>query len=296
MINFDLIDYLDDRGITYWREGKNVTAGWINVSCPFCDDPSNHLGLNPKTKGISCWRCSTKGSVIKFIMSYERISFEQAELIILDFPEEGADPYEPKSIVTPEALRLPSGASKDPLPVHTAYLKKRGYNPLSLSQRYRLKFTQHTGAFKFRIIIPFYQDRKLITYSSVDVTGKASVKYKHQESSKAIVPVKQSLYNIDSVKNIAVIVEGVFDVWRLGEGAVGLMGKKHTREQLFSLYEKDLDGVYVMLDADALREAEDLANELTTKIKNVNVIELEKDDPDKLSPKAVNNLRQQIFN
>ena len=46
MQNFDIISYLENRGVSYWTEGKNVTDGWVNINCPFSPDPSNHLGIN----------------------------------------------------------------------------------------------------------------------------------------------------------------------------------------------------------------------------------------------------------
>lgn len=37
-----LIDYR----IPFSEQGKNIGNGWIGLKCPFCDDHSNHLGLN----------------------------------------------------------------------------------------------------------------------------------------------------------------------------------------------------------------------------------------------------------
>ena len=56
---------LDDLGIDYKLSGKNVTSGWIEVNCPFCGDPSYHLGISP-TNLFHCWRCGEKGNLIKY--------------------------------------------------------------------------------------------------------------------------------------------------------------------------------------------------------------------------------------
>ena len=39
----NLFEFLDDYDIEYWTEGKNVVKGWVNITCTFCDDDSNHL-------------------------------------------------------------------------------------------------------------------------------------------------------------------------------------------------------------------------------------------------------------
>ena len=43
--SFDVLEFLDDRGIPYVTEGKNVSYGWAEINCPFCPDgdPSEHL-------------------------------------------------------------------------------------------------------------------------------------------------------------------------------------------------------------------------------------------------------------
>ena len=59
--DFDIINYLENREIDYHKAGeKNVGKGWININCPFCDDPSWHLGINLKSKFFNCYICEQK--------------------------------------------------------------------------------------------------------------------------------------------------------------------------------------------------------------------------------------------
>ena len=57
---FDIVAYLDEKGIEYVTEGKNVSAGWIGLQCPYCSDQSNHLGVCLDGKGFSCFRCGER--------------------------------------------------------------------------------------------------------------------------------------------------------------------------------------------------------------------------------------------
>jgi len=51
---------LDRLEVQYITEGPNCKRGWVNVRCPFCDDPSEHLGMNLETGAFNCWRCGKK--------------------------------------------------------------------------------------------------------------------------------------------------------------------------------------------------------------------------------------------
>jgi hypothetical protein len=75
--NLNLIEYLDDKNISYSTSGKNVSSGWIGISCPFCGDSSNHLGINLESKVFSCWKCGEKGNFIKLAMELEGLSFKE---------------------------------------------------------------------------------------------------------------------------------------------------------------------------------------------------------------------------
>ena len=92
-------------------------------------------------------------------------------------------------------------------------------------------------------------------------------------------------------RGMAVLVEGVTDQWRMGNGACCLMGKNYTPEQLNYLKE-NLNRearVIVVLDRDAWKKAKEFAKELSLWWK-VKVVELDEADPDRLSPKEVGDI------
>lgn len=67
----DLIEWFEDNDLEYWTQGKNVTAGWVNIQCVFCDDLSNHLGIRLSDYRVSCWKCggNTMANVIMAVTS-----------------------------------------------------------------------------------------------------------------------------------------------------------------------------------------------------------------------------------
>ncbi|KKK72386.1 hypothetical protein LCGC14_2904360, partial [marine sediment metagenome] len=100
---FDPILYFENRNISYSTEGKNVTEGWCNIECPFpfCDDPSNHMGINLESKLFSCWACGEKGGMDRLIQELEGCSWPESQLILSQFQE---NPYKdiPLDVKYPE--------------------------------------------------------------------------------------------------------------------------------------------------------------------------------------------------
>jgi len=131
------------------------------------------------------------------------------------------------------------------------------------------------------MIVPIYLDRELMSFQAMDVTGKARVPYIDCPEDRALVPNKQLLYGIDTVPGDQVlIVEGVTDKWRIGDSAVAMFTKNWTRAQILLLYDRARGKrVKVLLDMDALRDAEGLAKELTAMFRDVTFVEYGEDDP-----------------
>ena len=103
-------------------------------------------------------------------------------------------------------------------------------------------------------IVAPYLDRRLITLVGRDITDQSDKRYKALAVSKSVSTVKGTLYNIDSVKDSVIIVEGVFDCWRIGDACVATFGTKVTHEQILML--RGFRRAFVLFDADAVHAAE----------------------------------------
>jgi hypothetical protein len=100
------------------------------------------------------------------------------------------------------------------------------------------------------------------------------------------------LYNLDSVRKTVVIVEGVTDVWRIGDGAVATFGTQYTKAQLALLI--GIKRAFVMFDAEAEEEGSRLAYDLSAIVPFVDIINLREGDPASLSEEGVKYLRKDI--
>jgi hypothetical protein len=117
----------------------------------------------------------------------------------------------------------------------------------------------------------------------------------HGAPDRVVLSPKDCLYNIDTVGDTALVVEGASDVWRLGDGAVGTFGHKFTKTQVYLL--RNCRRVFVLFDTEveAQEDARRLAYDLSGIVPDVHVFELDKGDPGDLSEDDVKALRSEIF-
>jgi len=296
MKTFDVIAYLEDKGIEIVYSGKNVSSsgGWIGIQCPFCGDNSSHGGINLISKAYSCFRCgggTEKRSVLDLIQMLESCSKSKAWEITRKY--QNLDSFhEEKEIIRASKIEMPSGVSKEFPDVHIEYLKKRGFDPKQVIDKYDLYAGKYTGFFKHRIVIPVYLNDQMVTLVGRDISGLADEPYKAWPSEQSKLSTKETLYNIDSIRKNVIIVEGILDVWRIGDGAVATFGTKFTPKQLMLL--KGIEKAFVMYDAEAQKEAHKLAASLYGLVGCIEIMELSHGDPCDLTQYEVEELRKDI--
>lgn len=288
----DTITYLDSRSVDYSITGKNIAPGWVGMQCinPNCGDRSTHFGIHIATGNFSCFRCGIKGNAIKLITMLEHCSYGEAKEIASGFEKPGTYQRE-RSLAS--LLELPKSARK-PLPkIHQEYLANRNFDPFLLTEKYDLYGCDVGKDYQFRLIIPVYQKKRIVTFTARAVVDNAALRYKNCPIEKSVMSIKDCLYNIDSVKDTAIVVEGVFDAWRVGDSACATFGTKVTTAQINLL--SHCKNVFVMFDAAAINEAEHLANNLSGIVDHVEVIKITAKDPAEMTEKEIKYLRRNIL-
>jgi len=300
ILAFDVESYLQDRGIEFVTEGKNTSNGWVETRCVFCDDNSAHLGISPE-RTISCWRCGVKGNVIKYIHEVENCSWDKAKKIVNEFVDETLShlQYEDQQTFHGNKLILPQGL-ENLNERHYEYLQSRGFDPLLIEKKYKLKAlgksqNAEDRKFAYRIFVPILLNNRIVHFTMADYTGRRNPKYLHQEDEKAVYQMKECLYNIDTLRDIALIVEGVSDVWRMGDGAIATMGIKYTTAQINLLVRRKPKKIFIMFDAEeeAQSQANKLANSLAGFV-NTEVLELDYNDPGSLTDSEAKHILREI--
>jgi DNA primase len=287
---FDVISFLEDNDIDY-STSKNATSGWAEISCPypFCSDPSKHCGVNLTSGMHHCWVCGSKGGAKKLIQLLLDISNHEAGKLLDRYTDYSAAVDNGRMQQQANKnnkceIKMPSAFLTELPKPHRDYLIKRQFDPAQIQQQYGILASWLTGAFAYRIIIPIFINKKLVCFTSRDITGRQPDRYKHLSNMQAIIPAKQCLYNLDSADENILLVEGCLDVWRIGAGAVATLGTSVSTEQIALLRSRNFKKVFILFDSAekdsaAPAKADRLAGKLSAFIPVVEVLYLKHGDP-----------------
>lgn len=279
----DIKELLDTLDIQYTESGKNVSNDWIGVTCPFCSDSSNHLGINVQSKLISCFKCGKKGSILHYLKEHLYSYSKALKLVEKAIPRELRSFIQEKTNTLVDRVSLPKNCTKEILKPHEIFLKSRGYKPKKMYKKYNLYSVGATGYWNNRIIVPIYRFGRLVTFTSIDISKESDNRYIHESEEKSIMHCKQLLYGEEFCNRRKVkVVEGHFDRYRIGDGCVCVFGTKVTPEQIKLLSRYDEVIIIFDGDDDGRKAAERLSNELSAHCKVTLVLLHDGDDPDKL--------------
>jgi len=292
---FDFQRYCNDHGIPTVTTGKHSRPGWVQIECPFCSgNTGHHLGFKiASSDWLCCWRCGGK-SVFQFVEKTGRVASKRDVFTKIEEYTGGviirSKPIKrrAKVIRTPVELPYSCGPLKKS---HKQYLRSRGLDPAFLAEHYNVMGTGPLGEYKRRIIAPVYHKGRMVSYQGRDVTGKSPLPYKACAQDNERRDHKHCLYGLPhpDYDNQIVIVEGIFDVWKLGFGAMATFGIKfkHAQVKLISKYENAFilydSGTASKIERQAAEQAERLQISLSLLGCNAEIVELDYGDPGELS-------------
>ena len=241
------------------------------------------MGISPDTGWWSCWRNRAQHSgksPLRLIMKLLSVPYAKArELAGLDesyIDPEGFDALaarvmgRDKAVVNPSAdrrfLDLDEGfvdikSSGRTRRVYDYLFHDRGFDDAKdvkwLCQDYSLM--AGTGRWADRVIIPYYQDGLLVTWTGRAIAD-STVRYKDLSLDESLLAPKETLYNHDCMLQggkALVIQEGPFDVLKVdfygkqfGVRSVGLSTNSIKEQQSFLLQTAvgKFDRIILMLD------------------------------------------------
>lgn len=294
---FNFPRFASEHGVPYLSSGHHhCHEGWLQTHCPNCTDGKHgyHLGYSLVKGNLNCWRCGYVRTV-DAIAAWLRVPRGTA-----------FDIYRRYSDGRPEGRRAPIvRVKKCPPPPdlgrlrkpHRTYLRARRFDPDELEAEWSLGGTGPLGGrWKWRVVFPICSDRG----DTVAWCGRSifdvKPKYRMTEDAKCLEDPRTFLYGIHKVAGDAVIVvEGPADVWRIGPGAVGLLGIDWKQEQANKL--RHYRRRYIMFDPDqrAKKRAQQLAEWLSLYPGVTEVIEGLKTDPGDMSAKEARRLRKELL-
>ena len=298
-----IMKLLDDYNIPYTTAGnsRNVQRGWIGLTCPFCDDHSDHLGYNvDEDIGFNCWRCGTHG-IYDTLSKLLNIPKKQVRSLINSYGGRQGFSGNNKVIkIGTKTHNLPPITTKL-LSNHKKYLRSRRFDPDYIEKEWGVMgtgpYAELDGIdFKHRIIIPIYWNGKRVSFQSRDVTKKAEQAYITCSKEREIIHHKDIIYGPKTINSdIGIIVEGVTDVWRLKYNTYATLGIKFTLKQV-RIISKMFKKVFIIFDSEsqAIRQAEKLETELNFRGVETQIIKM-KNDPASLDQTEADELVKSIL-
>ncbi|HSH52442.1 MAG TPA: hypothetical protein VK982_12030 [Bacteroidales bacterium] len=277
---------------------KHCTAGWANIHCPFCPGSDDyHLGVHIRTGRFYCWRCGwkpTPKAIAKIIGVSEQKAKELIRQYKINTGSKSAAPEQKEKIqFKPHRLPKPySNLQKQ----HKKYLKKRGFDPDYLEQEWGLLGTGPVSYldkidYKNRIIIPIFWKNQQVSFQTRDITGKSDKKYIACPKVREKILHQDILYGKNWSRDTAICVEGVTDVWKLGDSAFAVFGIGFRQMQV-RLIAKMFKRVIILFDEEpqAIKQGEILKAELAFRgvdvhqeiLKGKDPGDMEQDDADYL--------------
>jgi hypothetical protein len=220
--------FCDDYGIEYSPENSR---GFTSCVCPYCGSNKKHLGLHSSGYAV-CFICGYHHiqEVVKILTGENwytlqikyKDSLSPRDIFLL----EHADQTErAKRIIFPERLvPLTDRARK--------YLIGRNFDPNMIAEKYGVKSTTENGPHCHRLYIPVRFENREISWTTRDITNRAEQRYLSCPERDEVLPHKSIVYSFDDVPgDHAILVEGVTDCWRLGNGSVCCFGIKYSQSQ-----------------------------------------------------------------
>lgn len=300
----DILRLYNDYNIDYRTEGhKHCREGWVNVECPFCSgNPGYHLGFQFGGNSFVCWRCGSH-NLTETIGQLLTIDKKAALKVIKEY--NGLLSVEAVKInLTKKKFLLPSNM-KELTKAHRKYLENRGFNPDYIQAHWGVKSTGPLSFvddidYSYRIFIPINWMDKTVSFQCRDASNTQELRYIACPQIREIIEHKHILYtnpkNWEKMKNgVGVCVEGVTDVWKLGDSAFGTFGIKYKTEQV-RLISRHLKRVAVVFDDDkqAVIQAKKLVSELS--FRGVDAFHIPiKGDPGSMKEDDIRHLLKQIL-
>ena len=298
----DYYSLFNDYHIPY---SDRVNRGWINVTCPFCDDRTYNGGFNLRDNYYHCWKCGSH-------------SHTQALAKVLSLPKEAVytliDEYDSGTVVVESRHSNVEGArTRLKLPTDTftvgerKYLLKRDFDADMLHEKYKVVGGGITGSWKYRIIIPLILNGRIVSWTGRSILPKDKQKeldiprYKNLSIAQSLIDPKTTMYNLDNaVYDTVVITEGAFDVMRLGDGFISSFGTEITQSQLRQVINKHYERIFIMFDNEPLAQekAKKFGLQLASMGANVEVVDaysdFNKNDGGELNIDEVNYIRREL--
>ena len=274
-------------------KGKPTSGDNIAFFSPFVSHykPKLEININTNHAGENTWHCwisDKKGRSIATLFKQLNLSkekFEQLNRIIETTRYRSKDTGSEKQeiIQLPEEYR-PLWIKKLTPDYRNAihYLTNRGITIFDII-KYRIGYCE-SGEYAGKIIIPSYNAAGQLNYFVSRAFYKADTqKHKNPKISKDIIGFEMFINWAEPI----ILCEGSFDAIAIKRNAIPLFGKIIQPALQKKIIEERVRNIYICLDADALKNAIQIAERFMGEGLNVYFVELKNEDASELGFKKI---------
>ena len=274
-------------------KGKPTSGDNIAFFSPFISHykPKLEININTNHAGENTWHCwisDKKGRSIATLFKQLNLSkekFEQLNRIIetTRYRSKDSDVEKQEIIQLPEEYR-PLWIKKLTPDYRNAihYLTKRGITIFDII-KYRIGYCE-SGDYAGKIIIPSYNSAGQLNYFVSRAFYKADTqKHKNPKISKDIIGFEMFINWAEPI----ILCEGSFDAIAIKRNAIPLFGKIIQPSLQKKIIEERVRNIYICLDADALKNAIQIAERFMGEGLNVYFVELQNEDASELGFKKI---------
>jgi hypothetical protein len=256
----DILKLYQDHGVHYAEEGhRHHRPGWVNVECPFCSgNPGMHLGYNLEGGNFVCFRCGSH-SVLLTISKLLGMNSDETKKLLRTYKGHSLTTTAPVKI-SKKHHKLPS-VTASMKTSHRKYLMNRGFDPEQLEKQWGLLGTGPSSMldginYKNRILAPIIWDNQQVSFQTRSLKPQDPRKYMACPEERELIKHKHILYGKQaSWTSTGIVLEGVTDVWRLGEKTCATLGIKFTSHQV-RILSNVFTRIFVIYDPETQAQAQ----------------------------------------
>jgi hypothetical protein len=286
----NLTDILQHHGIDYKTEGhRHSRTGWVQVDCPYCGKGSKkfHMGYNIRSGYFNCWVCGSHQNVAT-LADILGIPYGESKKLL----ETTISHKTPLKDPVRGRLVLPRGIHTLG-PKHVKYLRLRGFNPQQIVDTWKVQGISFNLHLPWRIFIPIHYQGEIVSWTTRSIMDDTKSRYVSASGKQEIMDHKSLLYGEDFCRHSVCCVEGPFDAWAIGPGAVATFGTSYTRSQVLKLSKYPIRAVCFDSTKEAQKQARKLIDLLSVYRGKTFNIQLDSgDDPADAHPKEINQIRK----
>lgn len=285
----NITELLDLHHILYKREGHHhCRTGWIQIDCPFCGVNTHkwHMGFSIEGNYFNCWRCGSHP--LWATLTQMKVPAKDIKQLT------EKEPLEKRRPETQGKLQVPAGLA--PMKrAHRQYLESRGYDPEELAKLWGIQGIGIAPRLEWRLWIPIIYHGITVSWTTRSI-GNSEPRYISAGYEQQLMNHKELLYGEDFARYTIIVCEGPADVWRIGPGAVSVMGVIVTPSQLKRIIDYPRRVICFDNDKTGHERAERLASRMATYAGETYITKIETgNDPGSMSIDEVKELRNRFL-